>query len=71
MVWEIVFFKNHAENETGKLKACSHHHSFNIFFSPQLEHTMKGNCIKLETVDRQIYATDQMSLCECLHYMRY
>ena len=66
----IFFFKNHAENEAGRLvsdlfkffketlcqvKAGGLQVSFNIFRQPATSHKIKTNCIKLQTIDPELF----------------
>ena len=65
----MLFFKNHAENETGRplpdlffffqkafyeIKSSGLQLNFNIFGQASTWHTVKTNCIKLQTVDLEI-----------------
>ena len=69
MTREIFLFKNHAENEAGRLvpdvflffkkalyevKASSLQLNFNIFRQSSTLHTIKTNCSELKTIDPEI-----------------
>ena len=67
---EMFFFKNYAENEAGRLvldlflfliklnevKAIGLQLSFNIFRYPWTWYTIKTKCIKLQTINPEIYS---------------
>ena len=67
-VKKIFFFKNHAENEAErlvpglffskklytKLRQVVRTSVSKCFCSPRFEHTLKTNCMKLQTVDADI-----------------
>ena len=69
LIREKILFKNHPENEATRLvsdlflyfkkalygvKASGQQLGFNIFRQPLTWHTIKTNCIKLQTVDPEI-----------------
>ena len=69
MTREILFFKNHAANDAGRLvqdpfllfkkasfevKASGRQLSFNIFRKPSTWYTVKPNCIKLKNIVPEI-----------------
>ena len=114
----MIFFKNHAENEAGRLvpdlisffektlyevKANDLELSFSIFRQSSTWHMMKTNCLKLYTINPEICSilvfqkrvweqflhhilcmifqqkcfscyilvTDQISLSDCIYFLRY
>ena len=63
----MFFFKSHAENDAWRLvpylflfffkkKASGLQLSFNIFRQPSTWYTIKTSCIKLQTIDPEIYS---------------
>ena len=77
-----VFFRNHAGNQAGRLfpdqfyevKGNGLQFSFNIFRQSSTQHRVKTNCIKLQTIDPEIYSIlmFQKRVCEqFLHHILY